>query len=185
MLGFGDRRAHQFDALVRPHMDSLFRLAYHLCGERSDAEDLIQDVLVKLMPKTDELARIDRLRPWLKRVLYRQFVDQYRRQARRPDVSLSVVGNEDEESEDVMDRLASHENSPQEEITQEKLQQNLHRILMELKPDQRTLIVMHDVEGRPQEEISEILDLPVGTVKSRLHRIRAQLRRKVALKLEP
>lgn len=187
MLGFGKKRAQQFDALIRPHLDSLFRLAYHLSGERSDAEDLVQDVLVKLMPKTDELGRIERLRPWLKRVLYRQFIDHHRKQARRLDVNLVVFGSSGTEDDngDIMERIANNLDGPADSLDNEQLRNSMRKILSELKPDQRALIVMHDMEGRPQEEIAEILEVPVGTIKSRLHRTRAQLKRKVALELEP
>ncbi|TVP54464.1 MAG: RNA polymerase sigma factor [Halomonadaceae bacterium] len=187
MLGFGKKRAQQFDALVRPHLDSLFRLAYHLSGERSDAEDLVQDVLVKLMPKTDELARVERLRPWLKRVLYRQFIDHHRKQSRRLDVNLTLVGNagSEDDSGDIMERIANTLDGPADSLGRQQLQQSLQKLLQTLSPDQRALIIMHDMEGRPQEEIADILGVPVGTVKSRLHRTRAQLKRKVALELEP
>lgn len=187
MLGFGKKRAQQFDALIRPHLDSLFRLAYHLSGERSDAEDLVQDVLVKLMPKTDELGRIERLRPWLKRVLYRQFIDHHRKQARRLDVNLVVFGSSGTEDDngDILERIANNLDGPADSLDNEQFRSSIRKILSELKPDQRALIVMHDMEGRPQEEIAEILDVPVGTIKSRLHRTRAQLKRKVALELEP
>ncbi|MDX1588369.1 MAG: RNA polymerase sigma factor [Oleiphilaceae bacterium] len=187
MLGFGKKRAQQFDALIRPHLDSLFRLAYHLSGERSDAEDLVQDVLVKLMPKTDELGRIERLRPWLKRVLYRQFIDHHRKQTRRLDVNLVAFGSTalDDDQGDIMERMANSLEGPADSLDNEQLRQSIRKILGELKPDQRALIVMHDMEGRPQEEIAEILEVPVGTIKSRLHRTRAQLKRKVALELEP
>lgn len=187
MLGFGKKRAQQFDALVRPHLDSLFRLAYHLSGERSDAEDLVQDVLVKLMPKTDELSRIERLRPWLKRVLYRQFIDHHRKQSRRPDVNLTVVKNSDtdDDSVDIMERIANTLDGPADNLGHQQLQKSMQKLLCELNPDQRALIVMHDMEGRPQEEIADILEVPVGTIKSRLHRTRAQLKRKVVLELEP
>ena len=69
---------------MRPHLQSLYRQAIRYTENRDDAEDLVQDLLLKLFPRLDELERIDRLPPWLARVLYRLFVDDFRRRQRSP-----------------------------------------------------------------------------------------------------
>src|SRR5882762_11464065 len=86
-----------FDDLLRPQVEYLYRLAWRFTGSVADAEDLVQDVLLKLFPKTEELLEIERLRPWLARVLYNQYVDSVRQRARSPIVEL-VTGGENEDN---------------------------------------------------------------------------------------
>ena len=71
-----------FEDLLRPQVEYLYRLAWRFTGSVADAEDLVQDVLTKLFPRTQELLEIERLRPWLARVLYNQYVDSVRQRSR-------------------------------------------------------------------------------------------------------
>src|SRR5258706_11531281 len=87
--------ALNFEDLLRPQVEYLYRLAWRFTGSVADAEDLVQDVLIKLFPRTQELLEIEKLRPWLARVLYNQFVDSVRRQARSPVVELVTDESED------------------------------------------------------------------------------------------
>ena len=82
-----------FEDLVRPHVEYLYRLAWRFTASVPDAEDLIQDVLLKLYPRTEEMLGIQRLRPWLARVLYHQYVDSVRRRARSPVLQLVTEGD--------------------------------------------------------------------------------------------
>ena len=81
-----------FEELVRPHLERLYRLAYRFTGQVADAEDLLQDVLIKLYERRDELTSIEDLGPWLSRVLYNRFVDKQRSYARS---RLRLVTTED------------------------------------------------------------------------------------------
>lgn len=170
--------------LVQPHLDAMYRFAFRLAGQQQDAEDLVQDVVIKLYPRLEELEAVDQLRPWLNRVLYRQFVDQVRRKNRQGDRPLTeLVGTESQA--DWLDSLESDGMGPDLHLEQGRLRPALDRVLATLTPDQRTLLLLHDVDGWRQDDIAEVLDVPVGTVKSRLHRCRAALRRKLQHELEP
>src|SRR5947209_19904760 len=79
-----------FEDLLRPQVEYLFRLAWRFTGSVADAEDLVQDVLLKLYPRTRQLVDIEQLRPWLARVLYREYVDLVRRRARSPIADLAA-----------------------------------------------------------------------------------------------
>ena len=172
------RRRHQnaFEALLSPHIEHLYRLAYRFTGQRSDAEDLVQDLLVKLFPRQHELEHIERLRPWLARTLYHHFIDQVRRNERNPvTTALAILPD-------------SHGNSLTELSTQGDsehavIQRQLAAALMRLSPDHRAVISLHDIEGYTLQELEFMLDTPLGTLKSRLHRARAGLRE--ALAMEP
>ena len=163
-----------FEDLVRPHVDHLYRLAFRFTGSREDAEDLVQDLLVKLYPRRDELARVERLRPWLTRVLYRQFVDQNRKRGRLR--LLDPAGPDGEEGSDPFDRMASEAPDPETETSATLARKRLETALEQLSRDQRAVVALHDMEGYTLVELAETLEVPTGTLKSRLHRARARLR---------
>jgi RNA polymerase sigma-70 factor (ECF subfamily) len=153
--------------LLRPHLPKLYRLAYRLTGIQSDAEDLVQDVLVKVCARADELTSIRELSPWLGRVLYNQFIDDRRRYGRMP---IKLV------AEDALDALAQPEEAnPEARASASETQEFLIEALEKLAEDQRVVVLLHDAEGYKLEEIAELIDTPIGTVKSRLHRARARL----------
>ncbi|MGD9729396.1 MAG: RNA polymerase sigma factor [Gammaproteobacteria bacterium] len=164
-----------FETLVRPHLKPLFRLAYRLTRSREDAEDLIQELLLKLYPRRHELMEVDRLRPWLSRVMYRIFVDNHRRYSRSP-VHLAVDHGADAHSPDSIDNLAGMDGDPELETEQSVLVRHLLRVIDRLSEDHRHVLGLHDIEGYTLEEMQVILDCPIGTLKSRLHRARARLR---------
>lgn len=162
---------------MRPHVAYLYRLAWRFAGTAADAEDLVQDVLVKLYPRTGELGAIEQLRPWLAKVLYRQFVDSARKRARSPFVELP--GNEDDE--DGLESLQAVQDGPQELFERKQSQERIERALERLNPEQRAVVAMHDIEGYKLEELEAILETPLGTLKSRLHRARQRLRELLAV----
>jgi RNA polymerase sigma-70 factor (ECF subfamily) len=148
----------------------MYRLAFRFCGSREDAEDLVQDVLIKLYSRLDELRGIDNLQSWLATVLYRQFVDRMRHQNRSP-----VQLTEDGETFPVtMDNIALQ---PETQILNSEAVDRVEQALFQLNDDQRILVVLHDVEGYKLAEIQQMLDIPIGTLKSRLHRAREQLKK--------
>jgi RNA polymerase sigma-70 factor (ECF subfamily) len=162
-----------FEELLRPQAEYLYRLAWRFTGSVADAEDLVQDVLLKLYPRTQELLEIERLRPWLARVLYRQYVDSVRQRARSPIVELVT----DAEGEDnPLDALPAMKDGPEEHAERSRLRERILRALDRLNPEQRAVVAMHDVEGYSLEELETILETRLGTLKSRLHRARQRLR---------
>ncbi len=162
-----------FESIVRPHMLRLYRVAYRLTGNGSDAEDLVQDVLVKLYPKAETLHGIEKLGPWLAKVLYRTFLDQQRRKKRSPLNLVAQVKNKDL---DLLDIIASKDPGPAEENERQDVNQRLQNAINSLNPDQRHLCLLYYVEGYTLVELEEILDTPMGTLKSRIHRARSHLR---------
>lgn len=161
----------QFEALLRPHLDSLYRLAFRLTMSRVDAEDLVQDVLAKLLPRCAEMQKLANLYPWLARVLYHQFVDDTRRLSRSP---LHLVVSDDEFS--LAEQPAENAADPFNKMVYSRDQQQLINAVERLADEHRVVIIMHDIEGYTLADIADILACPVGTVKSRLHRARARLR---------
>ena len=165
--------ASKFAELMRPQVEFLHRLAWRFTGSVADAEDLVQDVLLKLYPRREELAGIEQLRPWLAKVLYRQYVDFARRQARSPFSALAE-GAQDEG--DPLDAVAAPEDGPHAHAERGESRDRILAALGQLNPEQRAVVVMHDVEGYSLEELEPLLEAPLGTLKSRLHRARQRLR---------
>lgn len=168
----------RFEQLVQPHLEAMYRFAFRLSGQQHDAEDLVQDVVVKLYPRLEELEGIEQLRPWLNRVLYRHFIDQVRRKGRRADRPVSDVVEPDQQAS-FLDSYASDVPELSEQISAERLKPVMDSVIQELSPELRTLMLLHDVDGWSQEEIACVLEIPVGTVKSRVHRCRASLKKKL------
>ncbi|MDY6797138.1 MAG: RNA polymerase sigma factor [Pseudomonadota bacterium] len=169
---------------MQPHLGSLFAFAWRLSGNREDAEDLVQDVVAKLYPRLEELESVDQLRPWLNRVLYRQFVDSVRRRGRQADRPFSDFGVRDNPS-DWLDTVESDDGSPEWAVDRDRIGPLLDKAMEQLSPDQRTLLLLHDVDGWCQDDLAQVLDIAVGTVKSRLHRSRAMLKKYLQQTMEP
>ena len=159
----------QFEELLQPHLQQLYKLAYRFTGQRADAEDLVQDVVLKLYPRLQEIQKIEQLGPWLARVLYRHFVDRVRSKQRSP---LHLV----DKDESVLDEHKDEMPDPAENVETALLQNRLQDALNQLNEDQRALMILHDVEGYTLNEIHNMFDVSIGTLKSRLNRARSRLR---------
>ena len=162
--------AGQFEKIIEPHLPHLYQLAFRFCNNRPDAEDLVQDVVIKLLPRSKEMAQIEKLRPWLAKIIYHQFIDNYRQRERSP---LSLV-NDSEDA--LLEQAAPHYDNPENQAEADLSQKQLQLALQSLNLDQRAVVLLHDVEGYTLAELEGILGSPQGTLKSRLNRARTQLR---------
>ncbi len=157
----------RFEQLVSPHVNSLYRFACRLCQNAEDAEELVQSLLTKLFIKFDELNQVESLRPWLFRSLYNLYVDSYRKQQRL----LKVIS-----PEEISDDMATPDKSPYEEAELTQYQSIIMRAIAQLNEQQRLVMLLHDAEGYTLTELSDILQTPLGTLKSRLHRARNHIK---------
>lgn len=159
-----------WEEVVRDHSARVYRLAYRLTGNPHDAEDLTQDVFVRVFRS------LHRFQPgtfegWLHRITTNLFLDGARR---RQKIRFDGLGENSDE------RLPSNRPSPQQTIDDADLDHDVATALADLAPDFRAAVVLCDVEGLSYEEIADVLDVKIGTVRSRIHRGRAQLRRVLA-----
>ena len=157
-----------FEALLKPHLDRLYRLAYRLTRNAPDAEDLVQDVIVKLYLRRDELTSIRQLSPWLGRVLYNQFIDDKRRYGRQP---LQLV-----DANIAVDEKVAATPGPLAQTVTANMAKSLGVALAKLAEEHRLVVLLHDSEGYKLSEIQVLTGIPLGTLKSRLHRGRRRLR---------
>lgn len=161
--------ARDFERAVPDHYPRLFRFAYHLTRNRTQAEDLTQETLLRAYRRLDTFDSSRSFLPWLERIAYRLFLDSLRTQRGKREVSL-------EENEHIL-RLPDEHPEPFAQIMQGVLEERLECALRALAPPFRAAIILHDLEERSYEEIGEIMNCSLGTVRSRIHRGRTQMRR--------
>jgi RNA polymerase sigma factor (sigma-70 family) len=166
--------AAEFETLMREHVPQLYKSAYRWTGAVDRAEDLVQDLLVRLYPMLDELRKLDRIRPWAMRVMYRIFVDQLRRERSAPlEYGADATGAEGElPQSEAVDPTAG----PAELVELQLIRERISKAWQHLGEEHRVVLSMHDIEGYSLVEISAMTDVPLGTLKSRLHRARTRLR---------
>jgi RNA polymerase sigma-70 factor (ECF subfamily) len=161
-----------FEALIKPHLDRLYRLSFRLAGQKAEAEDLFQDVLIKVFPRLDELIEIEEPGAWLCRVMYNHFIDNRRKFARQRLVAVEEgqlsPGQGIEEMPGKQD--------PEAEAARDDNIMRLENALEQLSDEHRLVVLLHDTEGYKLVEIEALTGTPIGTLKSRLHRARARLR---------
>ena len=154
------------------YADALFRLAYHLTGRESDAEDLVQDTYARAFSAADDFAEGTNLRAWLFRILRNAHIDSYRRERKSP---ISIGFDEQAEGETAHELLRD---DAELERLRSVVADDIEAALMALSPDARTVVLL-DLEGLTEGELATVLACPVGTVKSRLMRARAALRQRL------
>jgi RNA polymerase sigma factor (sigma-70 family) len=171
----------EFDRLLRPLVPVLFQQAFRWTAARDQAEDLVQELMLRLYPRLPELRRLDRLQPWALRVMYRIFVDQHRRARNSPVRPMHEVSDAETAADNPAEQFPDGSPEPPELVERELVAERLEAAWLRLGEDHRVVVAMHDVEGYRLEELADILDIPTGTVKSRLHRARARLRALLAM----
>lgn len=158
----------QFDTLVAPHLQHLFRTAYRLSHNRADADDLLQDTCIAACEQLAALEHTEHPRRWLVRVLYNRFIDGARRKKRLPVVAL--------DTEAAVHALVSAEPTPEETLRQREMGQALERAFLQLEEAQRVVLALR-VEGYGLPEISAITGIGTEVLRARLHRARKSLAR--------
>ncbi|MGV8965913.1 MAG: RNA polymerase sigma factor SigE [Cellulomonas sp.] len=160
-----------WEEIVREHSARVYRLAYRLTGTKHEAEDLTQDVFVRVFrslggytPGTFE--------GWLHRITTNLFLDQVRRKKR---IRIDAIGDDAERYP-----ATGELQNPERGFEHANLDNDVQRALAELSPGYRAAVVLCDIEGLSYEEIAVTLGIKLGTVRSRIHRARAQLRTSLA-----
>jgi len=159
-----------WDEIVEHHSDRVFRLAYRLTGNRPDAEDLTQEVFVRVFRSLDTYSP-GTFEGWLHRITTNLFLDGARRKQRIRFDPLS-----DERAA----RLTSSVPAPDLAVADQTFDDDIETALATLPPDFRAAVVLCDIEGLSYEEVAATLGIKLGTVRSRIHRGRAQLRESLA-----
>jgi RNA polymerase sigma-70 factor (ECF subfamily) len=166
-----------FNNEFMPHINSMYNFAYRLTLDQDDAKDLLQDTYLKAYRFIDSFQKGTNAKAWLFRILKNSFINDYRKRSKEP----SKVDYQDVESyynsEDV-DRQITPD--LRVEALQDMIGDEISNALNSLDVDFRTVIILCDLEGFKYDEMAKILDIPIGTVRSRLHRARNLLKEKLS-----
>jgi RNA polymerase sigma-70 factor (ECF subfamily) len=168
-----------FEELVIRYEQKVFQLAFRLSGNPDDASDLAQEAFLKVYKSLEQWRGKATFSTWLYRIVTNTFLDDMRKRKRRPLVALSLDASIPTEDGEVLREFPSTDPSPEQEYLQRELQQIVLTALSELAPDHRVVLALRDIQGHTYEEIAQITQLNIGTVKSRISRARAAMRKKL------
>ena len=164
-----------FEQEFFPHADALYNFAYHLTYDEEDANDLVQETFLKSYRFINSYQLGTNAKAWLFKILKNAFINQYRKKSKRPtQVDYEdIVSHHDADSGKFSGSV-----DLRQEIFQGMMGDEVSNAINALPVDFKSVILLCDIEGFTYEEISKIVDIPIGTVRSRLHRARNMLKEK-------
>jgi len=164
----GDRAS--FSKLVERYQRELFHFLVRFLGDRAAAEDVFQETFLQVHQSAEQFDINRRFRPWLFTIAANKARDLIRSQARRPTNPLQAsIAPGDDDSGEFIDLMQSAESMPSESMEQQELQQQVQRAVMGMPDHLREILLLSYFHQFPYKQISDILGIPLGTVKSRLH----------------
>lgn len=165
-----------FEAEFMPQIDALYTFAFHLTLNEEDANDLVQETYLKAFRFIDKYHEGTNAKAWLFKILKNAFINQYRRKTKQPTrVDYEEIVNYHDEE----DSQYSSYMDLREDMFQHMMGDEVTEAINSLPVDFRVVILLCDIEGFTYEEIAKIIDIPIGTVRSRLHRARNMLKEKL------
>lgn len=167
------KKQKDFNEEILPHLDAMYNFALRLTADPNDAEDLVQDTIVKAYRFFDSYEKGTNAKAWLFRILKNSYINTYRKKSKKPNqvdydevaTFYETIRDERTDTSDLEDRMF-----------RELIDDHISKALDQLPEDFRTVVLLCDVEGFTYEEIANMLDVPIGTIRSRLHRGRNLLR---------
>lgn len=158
----GDQQA--FALLVKKYKGSVFRQAYAMVGDRMEAEDIAQDAFIKAFYSLEKLDNEYAFTSWMSRIVSNACYDHLKKASKKKSISL-----------DENERVGPSELT----IERSQTRLNIREAMQTLSPDHREVIVLRDIQGYSYQEIADILEIPVGTVKSRISIARLELKKEL------
>lgn len=174
----GDREA--FEQLVLTYEKKVFNIAYRMCGNYDDASELAQEAFIKVFKSINSFRADSEFGTWIYRITVNVCLDHIRKHKKQAQMIMEDLGEDDY----ILHNTLSREKSPAEYAESRETAREISSALGELKEDQKTMIVLRDIEGFTYNEIANMLEISEGTVKSRINRARLALSNILSPKLE-
>lgn len=172
----GAKKQREFEEVALVHTDALLRTALRMTKNQSDSEDLVQETMLKAYRFFDRFERGSNIKAWLFKIMTNIFINNYRQKSRKP----ASVSYEEIDDNFLYHQLENSKNKvadPEEVLFAKLIDGDVRKAIDELPEDFRMVVVLAFLEEFSYEEIAEIADIQLGTVKSRLHRARKLLQR--------
>ncbi len=166
-------RHKTFETEMLPHMPALYNFALRMTGDPDDAKDLVQETYMKAYRFFDKYAPGTNAKAWLFRIMKNSYINRYRKESKEPD---KIDYDDIKEFYASVKGTATDTNDLQEKIFGNLFEDEVAKALQDLPEDFRTVVILCDIEGYTYEEIADFIEIPIGTVRSRLHRGRKMLR---------
>jgi RNA polymerase sigma-70 factor (ECF subfamily) len=170
-------REAAYRELIRRYQRPVFSLVYRMVRDRELAEDLTQETFVKVLNAVESYRPEYKFSSWIFKIANNASIDHLRR---RSLDTLSLDGSPHAQTAEAVEattlQIGDSAESPLEEVANRELGLQIDLAIAQLRPEYQSCIILRHIEGRPYEEIAEILDLPLGTVKTYIHRARNELR---------
>lgn len=174
-------REKAYRELIGRYQRPVMSIIYRLVRDRELAEDLAQETFIKVLNAIDRYDPKLKFSSWIFKIAHNTAIDQLRK---RELDTLSIDGSPHAQTQEAIEASTivpvSHEESPEAYTASREIGQEIEKALARLRPEYRTAIVLWHVEGRPYDEIAEIMEVPLGTVKTYIHRARNELRKYLA-----
>lgn len=164
--------SEEFEREAVPHMDALYNFAIKMTGDSDDASDLLQETYLKAYRFWEKFEKGTNCKAWLFRIMKNTYINTYRKNAKEPD---KVDYEEIENFYENIKPSSTDSAHLEKDLYDNLLDDELSAAISSLPEDFRTVIILCDIEGYSYEEIADFVDVPVGTVRSRLHRARKML----------
>ncbi len=166
----------EFEREAVPHMDLLYNYALRMTGNTADADDLVQETYLKAFRFWDKYEKGTNIKAWLFRIMKNSYINRYRKESKEPDTVdydevknfYNTIKDDSTDTDDLGERMFGN-----------LLSDEVAKALESLPVDFRTVVILCDIESLTYEEIADFVEIPIGTVRSRLHRGRKMLRIKL------
>ncbi len=169
----------QYEVLIEENWDALWRYAFRSAGNRDEAEDLLSESLIEGFRSYPQFRKETTFLRWMYRVMTTTRIDMVRRANRRKTESLTIASDEDNDGTMMRD-IPDENANPETVIVAPMLSEPVQNALAALPEDFRNVVILADMEQMDYADVSRVLKIPIGTVRSRLHRARQQLRSALA-----
>jgi RNA polymerase sigma-70 factor (ECF subfamily) len=162
-----------YDELVRRYQERIYGTIYHMTANHEDANDLAQESFIKAFHALKSFKGGSSFYTWLYRIAVNKTINFLKQRKNRIHMSLNDLDMNAEHDPDLMALIS--EKTPQRDISLSELQEKLNEAMLKLSEPHRVVVIMHDVQGMPHDEIAKVMDCNIGTVRSRLFYARQQL----------